>query len=293
MKKSEFYISAFILTFIILIFILYVRKVEAENLQEKTTHQKQQEATTEEGSNDKPDKFKISKERVQGYLRLADGSKWPLLFEDGEYSKELIEEIVADINLVYSRFEKHQMSPEYYSKKFKIEGRDIKSESYFDITMNKGYYRPDPLAENFGFMVELDGKQHIIISKILIKEYEKALRFKNEHKEVFNKLITFLEYINELKDASHLSDDEVQELFYVYSYGTNVLSLDIVRKNAKEIPFCRIRYPSLLEFSMINDGKNNLICGKTILFKKETGKALYEINLCYSDQKWHIMPAIM
>ena len=233
---------------------------------------------------------KIIKKRVWGFLKLADGSKCPLIFEDGKYTRELIDEIVADINLGYSRFDKHQISSAYYSRTFKIEGRDIKSKSYFDITMNKGYYRPDPLAENFGFMVEIDDKQHIVISKTLINEYDKALRFKKEHKEAFRKLDEFIQNFNNMDNIDDLSNDDLESFYYFDHLAPSIKDHVLPLPSAAKIIFTRysIRWNSLLNvrISQLKDESFGLLIAEMLLTKRNTNMVIGEIPLVYSNSMW-------
>ena len=220
------------------------------------------------------------------FLKVSD-SAWPMILEDGEYSDELIDEIVADINLVYSRFMKHRILSGNPSRRVQIGGRVKKSESYLDFSINKGYFIPDILADNFGDLIETDGIYQIVISDLLIDQYKKALELKHDHEEAFNQLVTFIDFVNGLNASTNLSDSEVKELFYLYSEPIKNLSLESLRRNAKKLPKYRIEAPSLLGFFIL-DNQKNLICCETILIKRETGEAVEEITLCNLGSKWRL-----
>ncbi len=126
--------------------------------------------------------------KVQGYLKLADGTEWPLIFEDGEYSRELIDEIVDDVNLIYSRFDKHVFISPNSARIFMLDGKAIKPEKYLSFSKNRDRYMPDQHFNNFGDLINIENTWNIVISKTLISEYEKALRFKKEHEDAFRKI---------------------------------------------------------------------------------------------------------
>jgi len=243
-----------------------------------------------------------------GSYRLTTASdEWPLIFEDGEHSHEVVSAAVSDINLVYSRFTEYRILAKPTVSGYRVGGRTLESKSYLDYRNNPSLYVPEALWQsNFGDFVEVDGTHHIVVPEVLLGEYEKAITRLSQHKVAFSKLDSFLEFVNGLEDSRELSDDDVIGLFYaVPPPASEKLSrehledfvkdfgMDTLRRNADETFGYDLFRPSILDCLMLKEElpevkKDMLIC-KTYTKPRKSDRKLYESFLGYSRSGWHII----
>lgn len=219
------------------------------------------------------------------FLQLSD-KKIPLIFENDLIDQELKTLIVDDISLVYSRFEKYEISkfgvpddkgniitdnPSIYY----IKGEQIKTNTYIHFGSNKGYFIPDAHLDNFGDLVEYDGTQFIVVTNELIIAYKDALLFKSSRIDEFNKLEEFINYVNNnISKSDSITFDEITNLLYFDHIPES--NRDTIYKSLKETnqnPFLRIRliYPSILQVfvSDFPDESNGLLVAESIVSGKD------------------------
>ncbi len=232
-----------------------------------------------------------SNKKDLAYLKFSD-SKWPMVFEDGEYSFELKSEIVADLNLIYSGFKKYRILSRYTTRTYKIDGHVLESKAYLNFSHNDYYFVPRVLVDNFGDMVKIKGVSTLVLSKKLVNSYKDALTFMKEHKVKYSEVDDFINFVNGLKESSVLNDNEVRNLFSIYSnnkfHDTKIMDMKILRSNLQELFKYNIRKPSLLDFVMMEDGDKKVPCYKTILIKRDES-FVEETLLGYSESKWRLM----
>jgi hypothetical protein len=225
------------------------------------------------------------------YLKLSEGTL-PLIFEDNDYSKELKDEIVADLNRVYSRFKKHRIFPKPATTSFEIDGHIVESNEYVDFSVNDFYFVPRVIRINFADLIEINNTKHIVISKKLMGFYKEALHARKGLKEKFVQLNDFIDYVNSLDDSSSLSDEEVRELFVIFAnnifYDTEMMKIKRINSYLNERFNYRIRKPSLLNFEIINKGDDSVLCYRLIRIKKDDNSE-GETAFCYVESRWRMV----
>ncbi len=209
------------------------------------------------------------------YVKIAN-TDFPIILEDGNYSEEILNLALNDINSVYSQIKEYEINYSATNRSFTINGEKIQTNVYF-YGGRQNFYAPSIFSKsNLGYLLEVNGKHQLILSNSLMNEYQKALLFKESNIKEIIKLDSFIQYINQLENIGSLSDAEVKDLFYFISPQLTSIKIEKLRENAEMLVHYRIREPSILEFYYLNPNDDNKIL-------------VSETNLGYVDSKWHLI----
>ena len=244
--------------------------------------------------------------QLNGIIKLP-GVEFPLVFEDGKYSDELIGTITKDLNLIHSRVSTFEIFERRPTHRFQIAGRVSESDSYLNFGKNRKLYRPVDVHESFGGIVEIEGRKHIVVPIKLIEAYTKAMQFRMEHKVAFIKLEEFISYINSLGPDEEIVVDEAMELYFLDLLSENqkkqTVSEILTRGMKSTVPdgstINTIRnplgntaflLPSILKvfISDSEDQFKGLFMAHVLIFDKNTNAIHGEFPLVYTDSKWKI-----
>ena len=218
------------------------------------------------------------------YVKIAN-TDFPVVVEDGNYSDELINIALDDINLVYSQLKEYYIGHSTNKKSFLINGKNIQTNVSFNRG-NQDLYGPRIFSEsNFGYLLEVNGNHQLILSNSLMNEYEKALQFKESFEVEVSKLDAFL---NRFNNDERFNDDEVPKLFFLSEHAKN-FTIEVLRENADLLKNYYISPPSILEFSIQANGGNEVLICQTLLINDETNKVSNEIVLAFSDSEWRLV----
>ncbi len=223
------------------------------------------------------------------YVKIAN-TDFPVVVEDGNYSEELINTALDDINLVYSQLKEYYIGYSTNKKSFQINGNTIQTNVSFNRG-NQDLYGPRIFSEsNFGYLLEVNGNHQLILSNSLMNEYQKALLFKESNIEEIIKLDSFIQYINQLENIGSLSDVEVKDLFYFITPHLTSIKIEKLRENAEMLVHYKIREPSILEFYYLNPNDDNkILVSETLFLNRESNEVISETNLGYVDSKWQLI----
>lgn len=223
----------------------------------------------------------------QLYLNVA-GIKYPVIIESKDgYSSNFIDEMIADIELLYSRFKKHEILEYSSKKKFVIKENVISSKAF--ITFK---FRPDLIQDNPIYVAESEDTDHLVLTKELILGYEKAIKFKESHVEEFNKLYEFINFVNNLGDNPSL-DDLLSLYYFGFEPGLkNKAITELKNKFNNKNPLKRFNFlkPSILEVFISNEDLfKGFLMYETVCFDKKINKVCRIFPLMYIDSKWQII----
>ena len=243
------------------------------------------------------------------YLKLAD-KEWPLVFEDGEYSDALLDEIVEDLDFVYSQFSEYRILPKRPKKnyavmpygdqvRFQINDRHVNSNAYLDFHFFNTSFFPDILFDYFGYLVTIDDRSHIVLPAGLINEYKKAIEFKNDHAKEFKRLQEFVYLLNSLGPVENIDISELVNLYYPTPDEKYFLS----GSRAKGLQGITFFYPGILKLFVppekITNSKEfksiDFMCQVYYLSEKTPGWLknahgyIFNLPLVYVKSRWHIL----
>ena len=226
------------------------------------------------------------------YVNIAN-TEFQVVVEDGNYKEKLIYSAVKDISLVFSQLDEVVIKKSKDNNSFHVNGKTVMSNMYL-YWGDQRFYGPEIFSNsNFGNLLEYEDGYKLILSIEVLNEYKKALKFNEYHKLEINKLPEFIHYINELKNVSSLSDDEVVDLFYfVTPYLKSLTSIKIekLRENAEGLLYYKIREPSILKYNYLNtDGGNKILVSESLFLNKENDEVVRVANLGYVESKWHLI----
>ena len=108
------------------------------------------------------------------YVKIAN-TDFPIIIEDGNYSKELLNLALNDINSIYSQLKEYEISYRSPNRSYTINGENIQTNIYF-YAGRQNLYAPSIFAKtNLGYLLEVNGEKHFILSNLILNEYQKAL----------------------------------------------------------------------------------------------------------------------
>ncbi len=224
--------------------------------------------------------------------------EWPIIFEDNIFSNELLLFAMKDINLVYGHFDGYDILRPSPRQTFQINATTIKPQSLLNLKASAGRYRPRAHKRNIEHFVEIEGETKLVIPSKLLAAYKQAFMFKQNHVSAFERLNSFINYLNSLNQTSlsKLSDTEKRKLLIYTSHKGVVTRLDDItwEKNASGFDFLlqmKSRLPSILSCFDIKDiyptaDQNVLVC-ETLFFDKKTRKA-NKFGIGYWKEKWSL-----
>lgn len=220
-------------------------------------------------------------------VNIGTWKSFPVIFENENISTELKQAIIEDINLVFA----HRKKCRIYKRRKKditIRGKKETIDTYINFSGTYNFRPEEYSKNNFHKLIELNGKQFLIIPEGLIKAYETAYQWGLENKDIVTKLDKFLNTINNKEFVNNLSEDELKKIFYVPErlkkdqlFINQVSYKDRIRRyNQYEI-----RRSSLLGIKKaIVDSKQVLFCS-ILLF---AGNEVQTFALIYDLGRWQI-----
>lgn len=225
-------------------------------------------------------------EEKQWSLQVAS-VKYPVLFEDNDgYSNDFIDAVVSDIGLLYSRFLKHTFYKFYEKREFIIKGDVIISKKRITLPI-----WPESFKNNELYVAEFEGKDHVVITSGLLNGYEKAMEFKDNYAEEFNKLHRFIDFLN--NSDEYIVPDKLMKLydFRFAPYMKKVLVADIkARNNKNPLKLFKIYMPSILEVYISKDDKiKGCLIYEAVCLYKKLDKVSKVFPLVYLDTEWKIL----
>ena len=220
-------------------------------------------------------------------------TKFPVVIEDGEFGEKLISTVLQELNTQYSQLDMiHIGNRTVFSRKFEIGGRTLEAKRFIYRDASATFYLPKGYLDNFGDLVELNSKDHIVITKNLLHEYEKGMEFKRHHENELQRLDEFLQYVNGLDSVDDLTDGQIRGLFYLGGSEEleKVLTPQLLRENAEGfVKNYHIQYPSILDFAEGEFAGEKVIFVGTLFFKKGTGIVWNKLPLAYVGSEWRII----
>lgn len=218
------------------------------------------------------------------------GQEFPLLFESPNISDVLKDMIVHDVELNLSHFEH-------------ITLRDVSDEpvdpgqvSSLTATHLLDEGRPERLFPEvferyFGGVIVSNGVPRIIVRDELIKEYEGALDYKEQHPVMFDRLDEFLSRLRDSGFAEKVAQDEA--LARSVNFFNYPPSREYAHETSVFLKSVTIRNPSILDFYPAENygAKEGVVCMPLIIWPK--GMSLEPVMkgaplFIYIDEEWHL-----
>jgi hypothetical protein len=293
-KISE--ILLFIGVFVALVFVQYSM---AESMDKEKTFREglfdpnRQIRYAQNGPEDTGKGGKTHKSSINAFLRVQNHG-WPLVFED----EKLVNEIVSEINMIYSRFSKYELLHSPTTKSYVVNGDIVKSETYVSFSKSKGYRVPEQYVGEFGRLVEINGQEHIVVPMQLINDYRKAVELKTDNMDAYIKLGEFIAFIDNL-DPSYAFDYETLVNMYYLDHLTKNQKNEILLEIKNDLPqiknpFKEILYvkPSILDlYKGGSDGPfNGALLANVLVINRKTKNVIIERPLVYAGSRWKIIP---
>ena len=115
--------------------------------------------------------------------------QFPVVIEDGDYDEELLSTVLREANAIYTQLDRiHIGDGKGFGRKFEIGGKTLEAERFIYRDGTASFHSPKGYLDNFGDLLELNGKDHIVITQNLLHEYEKAMEFKRLHEKELQRL---------------------------------------------------------------------------------------------------------
>lgn len=168
----------------------------------------------------------VSEQQVKKNGILIDGTTFPAIFEDGKYSDRLQRTIIRDINLIFHHITNYEILP-YTKKLVVLNGSNLMVQKKIHFLGPKRYF-PKVYKDNFGFIIELNDKNQIVITQEIISAYKNAMELEKKNKEAFKKIPHFISMMNS-KPIIEIAHMKIDELFYFLE------DTESLKKNMKKI----------------------------------------------------------
>lgn len=153
----------------------------------------------------------VSEQQFKKNGILIGGTTFPAIFEDGKYSDHLQSTIVRDINLIFHHITNYKILP-YAKKSVVLNGLNLMVQKKIHFLGPKRYF-PEVYKDNFGFILELNDRNQIVITQEIISAYKNAMEFEKKNKEAFKKIPHFISMMNS-KPITEIAHMKIDELFY-------------------------------------------------------------------------------
>ncbi len=230
------------------------------------------------------------KNEKQWNLKIGE-TKYPALFEDNDgYSDDFLDEVVADIQLIYARYPEDTLRILDEKEKFFVKNNEITSKK----RITPPEFWPKEFTDNHLYMAQLNIKDHIIIRSGLLKGYKKAIKLKKRNFKKFKKLYEFIDYFNNIGD--HINPEKLLELYdFRFAPSPQIMrSKAIIEfnnyKNKNPVKQYKMFLPSILE---VNKSDDDIIKGyffyHAVCFDKKYNEVNKVFPLVYLDNKWKII----
>lgn len=236
-------------------------------------------------------------------LRIKN-TKFEMIYVDGVWSEKLRHEVFKDINLVYKYVDKHVVyEPKYRDgpRTHIISGEQYKSTRRVRFLENG--YTPDAYNDShFGDLVEVNGKDYIVIPKQLMDVYRKALDLKRRNSIAFESIDKFVDRLNHLEDVRP-GTKELLDMFFFLGYSkqevekfNNTAEQDPARI-VRRFGFRGIRNPSLLNIKQATNVLNMLppelvpvdsLVAEVYQYSEQEGLRAGNV-LIYHQKRWKVL----
>lgn len=225
------------------------------------------------------------------------GQQIPLIFERPELSPETRNAIAADIELNLSHLDKVVFHPRPDAH-VQAPPSGYDRVITHDLANIGGWPMPNALR-GFGGAVRIDGRFHLLLSRRQIEAYEKALDFKERHREIFDKVGPFIATLRDPEKMRSIASDpeRARDMFYFHEMPPWE-KLETYAKNLhpNDSPL-KIRAPSVLDFSRLRENpgfedapEDVLVFATVITYEKDGKKGAVKFPpFAYVDGKWRIM----
>lgn len=238
------------------------------------------------------------------YTLYMANTNFPVVFEDGNWSSELKNFIITDLNRFNSSIE--------YLKSIKSSPVQVKLNNKSMISTNiiecYGKYSPWYVDESldylWGNIISINNVDHILLTKHVLNTYKTIFNLKNDDRDIFDKLNVFMnKTLINIKDMSksnlvnNLIIIDPPDLILTNSYTISDEDYKSFKTNFGEIMFTS-SYTTLyiLPYNELYKGygkKNIRFFIKdsiTIFFQVCSSKGrLTELQAVYVDGKWKLM----
>lgn len=218
-------------------------------------------------------------------FRVA-GAEWPLVLEDGDYQRDVLIQAVKDIHRVYGPFEEYRVVDcAQRASEVVLDGQVTKITQCVDFLPSQRVRIPMLLKREFGGVVEVDGVQHVVLSRTLLDAYGSAYTLRMRWPGAFARLSTFIDRMNETP-SKQVSDEELESLFCRYPRTNPLPDIGTLRDIRSQLERGWIRYPSLLD-PVETDDTDLLL--KAPLVEGVTNEISGTIGFAYSNERWCVV----
>ena len=223
------------------------------------------------------------------HIALIGGYEFPIIFEDGDYSKELLNIITNDINLVYTQLESIGITDNTRDYLYEIKGQLFKSNSFF-YRNNEPFYSPDVFVKaNVGDLLDIDGKRYFLASKMLINKYKELQQFHEKNKNILKELHYFLYTLNNIQDPDNLTNEEIQGYIHFINLAPEDYNDEELKNEFIGLLKYKFSIQSYLSFHEVILNNIELILCEGFVKDKNTDKLFSTNNYGLVHGRWHLV----
>ena len=155
---------------------------------------------------------------------------------------------------------------------------------------SQSLYEPSKLSKHFVDLIEVDGEHHVILSNSIMDEFKKAVQFYELYEKEISKLDSFRNRVN---DFESFTDDESSRLSDAYYDFKDIpdtyYDIKDIRTNADIIKNYYIPRPSVLDFSLTQGKKKEVLICEVFLVHKATNEVSQKTILQFSGFEWRLV----
>lgn len=222
-------------------------------------------------------------------LKVA-GREFSVLFESSDVSDSLRNSILNDIELNLSHFTNVTLRD--VSDEPQDPGQIYKETVGYILDEGKQKRLfPEPLEKFFGGVVLRDGIYNVVVHKDLIREYEKAIAFRDRHPEMFKKAEAFLNSLRNSEELREMAADAEKSKSLFFFDKQPSPGVDFSRQ-LKGLMSIDVRDPSVLDFRVTSMRDKNVVIFKTLMRSKDGAEHEFMEKdipqFIYIDGEWRI-----
>ena len=164
----------------------------------------------------------LNSERVVSSIETLkmSSSEMPMVFEDEVASPPVRKIIAEDINLVFGYVKEYRKYPLKANRNFRtytVTGEVYESKER--IRFLGSVYKPNIFQEsNFGDLVNIQGRDYLVIPKQLIDTYTTAIEFAERNSVAFDSLVDFVDTLNTLGKPT-IDQGRLSDMFYFLGWN--------------------------------------------------------------------------
>jgi hypothetical protein len=139
----------------------------------------------------------VVEEPVLSKLNLNAGSlTLPFAFADSNLSREEINEIARDLQVIYGQFTSTEEVKVRTLPTVRVNGTEIRAQKLLNFK-GTGAYQPKAIAADFGYTGIVDGRESILIGEPILLAYREAFEHRRKTPAPYSTLKTFAFRLNQ------------------------------------------------------------------------------------------------